>query len=271
MKRICSLIFVLLSFSSDRLQAQFVLEAVYDTASTTLYVITLEISGEKYIRTTGYATDRKMYLYNLDHSLWKTIDLASMPINTDPFGAPLHAQYSVLYVSENLFNNDPALEFLFCTTIQWKTGVYDEFGNTLFFADSCAPLVKLNIPIVQKPIYNTAYGTKMILSDQTGHARVYGLAGTLTEMVDIFGDGIKLTSHPNPARDFTMVEYELPVGANEGLVEIYDMSANLFKSYRVDRTFRNLMIPTTELAAGQYTYVLKTANSIISQKQIIIK
>ncbi len=74
-----TLLIALIAFVTTA-KAQITLEATYDTASYYLYIVNLEIDGDKYIKLQqGDSGKRFIYLYNLNHSLWKTIDCNSFP------------------------------------------------------------------------------------------------------------------------------------------------------------------------------------------------
>ncbi|OFY96065.1 MAG: hypothetical protein A3K10_13085 [Bacteroidetes bacterium RIFCSPLOWO2_12_FULL_31_6] len=163
-------------------KGQVTLEATYDSASTNLYMINLEISGQKYVKVTKTENNRFIYLFNLDYSPWKTFNCNSFPYTIHPVAGPIY-NFSVLYITESLFDNDNGIEFLFVNSNSFGeyTGIYNENGTIIFSQDSAYPAVTLNIPIVNVPIYNTPNGTKLILSfPYTGEAKVYGLQGILS-------------------------------------------------------------------------------------------
>ena len=178
MKKILFIAFVLLLSST---KAQFTLEHIYDSASVyntcageveQLLVVDFEVSGNQYVKINrcGQVID----VYNMSHSLVKTITLTSM-LSSHPMG-------DVLYLSQHLFNTDSLIEFMFTLPPNY-TGIYNENG-VLLFSDTSAPLIHVNYPLQQYPIYNTSVGTKMILSCRNGQAKVFGLAGTLTTAID---------------------------------------------------------------------------------------
>ena len=90
-------------------QTQIVKENDY-TGSTNL--VKLAISGEKYY--TMDWSNNQCRLYNIDHSLWKTINLAV------PSGMYL---YDIRHVSETLFNLDTKVELAY-TYYAYDTALY---------------------------------------------------------------------------------------------------------------------------------------------------
>ncbi len=95
--------------------AQIALESVYDSAGYTvqssLAIVNLEEDGEKFVRIVRTATERKMDLYNMDHSWWKTIECISFPVDSNS-AQPMVNNY-FMYISQHLFNLDDEIEFLY--------------------------------------------------------------------------------------------------------------------------------------------------------------
>src|SRR5690349_9416398 len=97
-------------------KAQITLEATYDSSYASVYVVNLEQAGEKFIRLDQDSAKRQIRLYNLNHSLWKTINLNAMPVSkyVDPFyDTTYFYNYDVLYVTQHLFNLDNNVELMF--------------------------------------------------------------------------------------------------------------------------------------------------------------
>ncbi len=262
-------------------KAQVTLEATYDTACYNLYMVNLEISGLKYARITRDSGDRYIRLYNLNHSIWKTINCNSFPTSyslspNPPYGMDTTRIYNfdVLYITENLFNLDNKVEFLFCVSgFRYYTGIYNEDGTLIFGQDSAWPGCRQNMPQQQVPIYNTPNGTKMILSfPNTNKAKVYGLAGIITSTISLnnsFGNE-SLKIFPNPTSGFTTIEYYLPDKIKSGNIDIYDMTGTLIKSYTVDNAFHNLTLNSDELSSGTYIYSLVASGKVVESRQIIV-
>lgn len=114
-------------------KGQVTLEATYDSAFANLYMINLEISGQKYVKVTRTENNRFIYLFNLDYTLWKTINCNGFPYLIHPSAGPLY-NFSVLYITESLFDTDNGSEFLFTFSSSplAYTGNYNEDG-TIFF------------------------------------------------------------------------------------------------------------------------------------------
>src|SRR6185295_10623576 len=176
------------AFLSLHAFAQITLEQTYDSAGiysdyyspSELYVVNLEVDNDKYV-----VIDRiqkSVRLYNMNHTLWKTISFAS--------AIDLVVDYNfqaILYISQHLFDLDDEIEFLYVDQYTLMstcvTQVINEDGSILFTANNQGPWVRVTAPQQQLPIYNTSAGTKMILSGADGYdinAYVYSLGGTLT-------------------------------------------------------------------------------------------
>ena len=277
---ICLLAIITLS-SRQTLKAQITLEHTYDTASlldgglggglNQLYMVTLEVEGMKYIKInySGY----KIEMYNLDHSIFKIMDLS-------PFIAPYNIDINLLFVSEHLFNTDDQIEYMICYedsvgNFTWHTKIINESGNIIFSEDHQAPVDVIDIPQKQFPIYNTPNGTKMILtSDSSYKAFVYSLPGTLTTSIqpinNTLGNQMLENIYPNPSNGNTTIEFNLPQGVTTGELLIYSMQGVELKRYRVDNTFHTLLLNNSEFHAGTYFYQLITSTGASGAKKMVV-
>ncbi len=107
--------------------SQITLEHTYTVANTNAYLTgsNLANSGIKYQVTD--ITAGQIKLYNLNHSIWKTINVPAIPTFTI---------LGVYNLSESLFNTDGQVEFLvyyYTTTAptQYYVKVYSETGTVL--------------------------------------------------------------------------------------------------------------------------------------------
>ena len=255
--------------SRQTLKAQITLAHTYDSASLGLYMVHLEIEGDKYIWIDVY--DSTLRLYNLDHSIFKI-----MPYPNSPWG---NYPSAVLYVSEHLFNLDDSIEYMLVYEFpKWGTIIANEAGTILFSADSLAAMVVINTPQTQQPIYNTSNGTIMILSNELGNiANVYNLGGTLTNSIAHvnFGNGNQVSLekiYPNPSNGNTTLEFNLPQGVNTGQLVIFNNQGVELKRYNVDNAFHTLLLNNSEFHAGTYYYQLVTSGGISgARKMVVIK
>ena len=260
-------------------KAQIMLEHTYDTAScyagniNQLMIVKFEISGERYVKINRMA--HNISIYDLNHSLIKVIDCSSYPLPTNQiFG-------DVLYLSEQLFDTDPAIELMYVTGVPNPPGydkaitkIYKENG-VLIFSDTASPSVHPNIALQQYPIYNTPQGTKMILSYPNGQAKVYSLPGTLTTAIHeannlLMAQNSVSNAYPNPTNSSTRIDYTFPNGVDHGEIVFYDLQGKEIRRYKVDRTFDHLLISTADIPAGTYFYQLQTSSQVSAGKKMVV-
>ncbi len=251
----------------------------YDSASTfasagledQLMMVNFEASGNQYVKINRHG--QKICIYDMSHTLVQTIDFSSFPQASI-------ANNAILYLSEHLFNLDSKKEFMYVSQVSshYTTGIYNENG-VLLFSDTGAASIMSNIPLQQYPIYNTASnGTIMILSYYGGHAKIFGLAGTLSTAIHVANQNLMQASglisnpHPNPTNNTTNVDYKLPDGVHQGEIIFYDLQGTEIKRFKVDKTFSSLLISTTDIPAGTYYYQLQTAgNTSAGKKMVVVK
>lgn len=257
--------------------AQITLEQTYDSASTVptsgpsnqLLIINFEVSGERYVKINYVA--KTIYVYNMNHSLQKIISFAGFP--------SLGSSINILYISENLFDLDSDIDFMYSgpTGINtYYTGIYNE-DESLIFSDTGAPVVKVNTPLQQYPIYNTIQGSKMILSFPNGEAKVFSLPGTLSTAIAEANGQLMQTQngqfnnlYPNPSYGEVTLQYKLPEGEKEGELILYNMQGVEVKRYKVDNTFKDVLIDNSQLPAGNYFYNLQTSKGTVGTKKMIV-
>jgi hypothetical protein len=285
MKKI--LLIALVAFGMN-VRAQITLEHTYDTASSLysnfnlytdqLMIINFAVSGEKYVKINREG--KAIEIYNLNHSLQKKINCSGFPLSNASNPSSLG---DILYLSQNLFTTDSKIEFMYCYQYNdinnyaiYATNIYNEDG-VLLFSDTCAAAVRLNIPVQQYPIYNTSVGTKMILSYRYGQAKVFSLPGTLTNY--IVEANVQLMQaqsgqfsnlYPNPSNGTVTLQYQLPEDESEGEIILYNQQGVEVKRYKVDNTFKDILINNTQLPVGTYFYQLQTNKGAVGTKKMVI-
>lgn len=259
--------------------AQITLSHTYDSAGyygalgsrQSLLMIELELEGQKFAFIDNH--NKLLKLYDLNHSLWRTIpyDLA------DDLNSGNNAQY-VSYISQHLFDQDDEIEFLYAdqNIPECVTQVVNEDGSILFTANNKAPIMYASVPQSQVPIYNSEVGTFMLLSgcNNNGKAFVYNLPGTLSSSISpgpvhemaAMSAGM---AYPNPTANTTRIDYILPPGVNEGYIVLYTTSGQEVRRYSVDRTFTYLEISTADLQSGTYYYNLQTAQGVSGGNRLV--
>ena len=283
MKKLLYIISILFTIN---INAQIIFEFDHDSASTDisgtnslsqLMIINFEVSGYQYVNVNREG--KYISIYNMSHALVQTISLAGLPLN----GATGTGYLGfVLYLSEQLFNTDAKKEFMYAARPNNSsggagvyTGIYNEDGVLLFSDTAGYPTVLASYAMQQYPIYNTPNGTKMILSYSNGHAKVFGLAGTLSTAIDhantnLANNTMLANARPNPTNSTTTIEYSLPKGINNGEVVFYNTQGTEVKRFKVDNTFSSLLISTTDIPAGTYYYQLQTGGNASGTKKLVV-
>lgn len=262
-------------------QGQITLDHTYQNAGhygvqnnwQLLKLVRLEIDGEKFVFIDN--SERKVKLYHLNHSIWKTIS----------FDAAVNLQVNynnsnIIYISQHLFDLDNEIEFLLCENgdnNSSATQVINEDGSILFTAEDQVPILFASVPQEQVPIYSTVEGTFLILSGgnvSDGNAYVYKLPGTLAAGISP-GPMHELATlsaglaYPNPTASTTRIDYALPAGVNEGFIVLYNTGGQEVKRYSVDRTFTTLELNTEDLQSGTYYYNLQTVQGVSGGNRLV--
>jgi hypothetical protein len=252
-------------------QSQITLEHVYDSTNFSnyngLYKIQLEAAGSKYVAVNN--NSQQMVIYNLDHTVYKNINIAMN-------------NFLVLYVSDHLFALDNKIEYIQLgdNGINSWIRIYNEDGIKLWEEqDSVGCTLLYHGADFMYPIFNTDSGTKLVVhiatsTPQAYKAKVYSLPGTLTtgnmELYENqFQEAMKV--YPNPSSFQSTIEFKLPQGKLRGEIIIYDIVGNAVKRIPVTAEQNKLTIDNTSLTSGTYFYYLLADNYSSSTKVIVIR
>ncbi len=287
MKKIISITAIMLVLAIVA-RGQISLENTYTLTNTPqksgLSIIRLDVSGDKYFL---YNIDAKQIkLYNLNHSLFKTINIPALPKyrpnNTDSI-------VSISYISENLFNTDNLIEYvsfdggyhLDISPLSYGSmRVFNENGVVIFNGDSLMPTFKRDATYYGYEseskhdfIYNTTAGTKMILysyKNNVDQQRVYSLPGQLTTRISTPNKDVHTTlPYPNPTKNSIVLPYKLDNG-KEGKLVITDLNGKILVEYTIDNTFDNVLIDTNTMTAGSYFYSIYASDKKVSTGKFIV-
>ncbi|OJW78504.1 MAG: hypothetical protein BGO69_00525 [Bacteroidetes bacterium 46-16] len=261
-------LFILLCFvlSAVITEAQIVLEHTFDSMNNAR-MINLSAAGYKYAATRYSYLDHKVNIYNLDHSLYRSIPLPSYPN---------YSFNNASYISDRLFNNDDSIEFLafyYCASINFPDFmiVINESGHVL---DS--------IPGHGSIVYKDSAGRyKMFVYNDPNSVSLYGLPGTLpcvptcgfiVNVNNLQEEGPALSPPvPNPAGDETTINYKLPLSEPMGVIMLYDMQGRLLKKFPVKEREHYIRIKTADFAPGNYYYrLITTGGSSVTYKLAIL-
>lgn len=274
---------------STVLNAQISLEQTYiaENVDENAGITSLESAGKKYF--VYEAGAYKLKLYNLDHSLYKeiNIDITSV-IDTSIY---INQEYNLpFYITENLFDTDNEVEFLlyvflydasFSPIIERRTLIVNEDGSILLNKGNT--WVDFEHLYLNPPIQNTIEGTKMILFFGRDSAAVYSLPGQLpcdNACNDSMSTGFKspslfqqkprsLNIYPNPTTNIVNVDYSLPEGVDQGELVLLDVEGREIKRYKIDRSFNYLSLSTSDLTSGLYFINMETSIETISGQKLL--
>jgi hypothetical protein len=261
MKKIIGFSFLyLISFSAF---PQLNLEYVYNVSAS---ITQLEDNGYKY-----YVMDvanNQCRLYNPDHSLWKTIQLAV------PEGDYL---YNIQYVSDKLFNTDSNVELSYtyysyndsAQYYVYETRVITESGNVLITIPGASYIeVKVSGPGTYKYL---AYVWDYSVIPYTVQTWVYSVPGRLLSVDGPPGFTSTLQPpFPNPGTTEIHIPYNLPEGVTEGVLYVYNSNGQLIKSYEVDRNFAYINVGVGDLPKGMYIAKLHAGSTTNETYKFIV-
>ena len=263
-------IITLLFFSSTCI-SQISLEQTYLPSSkdNNISIVNLANSGYKFV--IQDKINKTVKLYNLNHSLWKTITLnisAGYTLET------------VNYISETLFNLDAQVElsytaYKFIQTppvsyMAYDSKIINENGNILIALQNCP------FPAVYSSGIN---GWKLLANIDSANVNscerleVYSLPGSMPQLaINNESNNTILLSNPfpNPSKEVTRINYILPDGTNSAEIVLYNLNGQKVKLFQVDNTFSSLELNNSDLPAGTYLYSLIIPNNISSVKKMVI-
>jgi hypothetical protein len=220
----------------------------------------LAISGYKYhVLDTETKT---LKLYNINHSLWKTVNLSV------PAGYTLLT--SVYNVSENLFSLDGKVGFTYSyyqttPSVQYETRVINENGTILLTIAGATYAYAYEVDGEAKLL---AYITNYTSSTTT--TKVFDLPGDLTTNV------VSLTSEsrlpfPNPAIDGITIPYPANEMTEGGEIRVFNSGGQLMKSFQVDQTFNHIIIRPGMLSSGVYHYKILNSTGELDAGSFVVR
>lgn len=261
------------------------------TSLTATPLINLSNGGYKYVRI-SVAVDYNTYpyqfityqlkFYDLNHSLWKTIELAPVINNLANSYTCAAEPTNVLYISDKLFDTDNDIEFIWYHQLPANPTCGPDFfylfDETTMNVSNIAGLNPDSIESIR--VYNTPNGAKLILSygysyyaAGLGKDYVLSLPGTYPPQPVIVKEnniGIEQANpFPNPANKQITLPYSLPAHKTGELI-IYDMQGKEIKKFKIDNAFNNILLNTSELNNGMYIYKVQCDGEVILTKKFVI-
>jgi len=220
-------------------------------------VINLSISGFKY----GVLdiTLKEYKIYNLDHSLWKTIDL---PI---PSGSTY--LISVTNASEELFNLDAEVEIMYTyynpDLTYYESKVIIENGIVILTLENCGFGYATTTGNNNWVLLTYIYGPNP-------SSDIYSLPGTSVNVgINEYPNSILDNPYPNPTSDIIKLPYKLPANSKSATMVIYDISGNEISRYDIDSYFDEILYDASNIPSGTYIYKIIVDDSQFDSKSFI--
>jgi len=245
--------------------AQVTLEKKYDYSTA---VVEFETQGYKYFLMD--VPKGECRIYNLDHSLFKTVNC------NVPAGFYL---YDIKFLSENLFDSDSEIELL-CTfyrydaTLQYyeyDSKIIDENGSQLIFIDGS--LYNYINKTGENKYKLFSYCYDFSVWPEKIWTNIFNLPGKpvvnlqgVTEMPEI-----NMNAFPNPAEGKVKMAYTLPEGVSEGNLLLYDNTGKLAARYIVDNHTDHLLLDVSGYQSGVYHYFIEYGGLKSPSKKLVIR
>lgn len=265
MKKLISTSFFLILFIA--LSAQVTFEKKYDFSAS---IVKLETLGYKY-----YCMDvpnSQCKIYNLDHSVFKTINCAT-PSNDHYLG-------DIKYISENLFDKDAGIELVYTyyKYVPTQTSYYYEYGSKIINEDG-TPFQTIDgarYIYVNETEANTyklfAYCYDYSKTPEKVWTNIYNLPGT--PIVSILENNTQETwinAFPNPASQTVKVAYSLPDNVISGNLHLFDNSGRAVQQFIIDNHTDHLELNVSEYKSGIYHYFIEYNNTKTASKKLVIR
>jgi hypothetical protein len=261
-KGFASLLFMCIFFM---LNAQVTLEKTYDFSTS---VVKFETLGYKY-----YLMDvplAQCRIYNLDHSLLKTINC------NVPAGFYLS---DVKFLSEKLFDIDAGVELL-CTFYKYNASpeyyeydskIINEDGSQLTFIDGAL------YNYINKTGENTyklfSYCYDFSIWPEKVWTNIYNLPGTpvVSAFLQNENPDFNLKAFPNPTTGQVKVAYSLPTEIREGTLFLFDNNGRLVQQFTVDNHTDHLLLNVSDYRSGVYHYFVEYGNKRSPSQKLVVQ
>ena len=260
----CVLIIAIMA-QSLFIAGQITLESTYNHSGT---YTNLAQSGHKF-----YVMDvaaNQCRIYNSNHTLWKTINLA-VPDN--------NYLYDIRYVSENLFTTDNGLclayiYYNYNSTNQYYSytaKVIRENGTELLSIPGCQYMYVHNIGAAGTKL--VAYSYNYSVSPYTIQTLVYNLPGQMASGINsnTLNEEASVNVFPNPANDFIIIYYELPDAVGNAEMLIHDSGGNFLRKFDLANQSESFMLSTGSFPKGFYLYTISSGSRLIKSGKFIVQ
>lgn len=263
------LLIIALSLFSTLLMAELQLEKTYTNSCS---VTKINATDYKFFLMDDINNQCRMY--NLDHSLYKTIDL-SIPNSM--------SLYDVKYVTQDLFDDDSKIELLYVyyqyiatsTTegyYKYYTKVINEDGTVLLnLTDAIYSDIKkvadddYRLFIYSYDYSSWPYATTSNIYAFDGYPYVLK-SEEISARSAVLGE-----AYPNPAQEYVTIPYTLEATVNSAQMIIYSSSGQPIKSFEIDQQFSFLKIATRQFLPGQYVYTIVSDGEVTPGAKFIVQ
>jgi hypothetical protein len=228
----------------------------------------LKYSGDKFFLMD--VTSNQCKIYNVNHSLWKTINLP-VPAN--------HTLYDIEYVSENLFTNDNSLSLAYvyyhydATNYYYTyyTKIIKENGTELLYIPGCMYLSTHLIN--QSDTKLLAYVYDFSVSPYTIQTRVYDLPGQLTSFIEEpeGSEWFTATAVPNPSNGLVSISYSFPDEEEKGEIIIMDLRGSIIRTFMVTKSSGQVTVNTSGMPKGNYLFYVRADHYLSKTEKLIVQ
>ncbi len=246
------------------LSAQPVLEHTYPISAS---ICCLEKSGEKYFAMD--VTNNQCKIYNLDHSLYRTINLV-VPAD--------HYMYDIQYVSDHTFNLDDLIEFVYIYSkynptetsyyYSYETRVINENGTELLKIPGAGHTEIVETADDGEKFLVYVYDFYQIPA--VTQTRVYSLPEDPLKSGPIqnrYGPG---NPWPNPSNGILNIPVRIPPGEGPGELILYNIKGQEVMRQAVQGEDELIILPGGTLVPGTYIYKLKSGQAESGGNKITI-
>jgi hypothetical protein len=262
-----SVVAILFILVYSTLSAQITLEKTYNYSATSVKFETL---GYKYFLMD--VPNAECRIYNLDHSLFKTISL-SVPPNC--------YLADVKYLSENLFNNDPGIELVYTwyQYIPTQTSYYYQYGSRVAKEDGS---IILDIE-GSRYVYLTqteentwklfAYCYDYSVWPEKIWTSIYSLPGkpVFSKLLENEKMGTALKAFPNPADNQVKIAYTLPEEIRDATLFLFDTSGKMVSRFSIDNHTDHLLLDISGFQRGMYHYFIEYGNQRTPSEKLVVR
>lgn len=240
--------------------AQVSLEQSYKNIGL-VSVHNIENEGYKYMAID--VTNKKVLLYNTNHSLWKTI-APTLPSGVTMTGAA--------YPTTLLFDNDSEVEVVVSyadfspTPIAYTSIIVNENGTIIKTLPDISAVQVVKVDAAYKLIannFNTPYSSD-----------VYSLPGKhlgLQKPGKGNSDNTDTEFYPNPMQSAATLHYALPSGVHSGVIDVYNTAGAKMRSYQITDQYNDIIIHRGDLPSGVYYYNVTTAEGTSAAQKFVIQ